>query len=49
MHDSEGLRRNAAWEAGFLQQWAAGEAPLDEPADVCVLMHVGAMQANTRM
>ncbi len=49
VHQSEGLRRNAAWEHGVLQQRAAGEAPLDEPADVCVLMHVGATQANTRM
>jgi hypothetical protein len=32
----------------FLQQRAAGEAPLHEPPHVCVLMHVGAAQARTR-
>jgi hypothetical protein len=30
-----------------LQQRAAGEAPLHEPPHVCLLMHVGAAQANT--
>ena len=33
----------------FLQQRAAGEAPPHEPAHVCLLMHVGAAQANSRM
>ncbi len=33
----------------FLQQRAAGEAPLHEPPHVCVLMHVGAAQARTRL
>ena len=33
----------------FLQQRAAGEAPLHEPAHVCLLMHVGAAQARTRL
>jgi hypothetical protein len=30
-----------------LQQRAAGEAPLDQAAHVCLLMHVGAAQANS--
>jgi len=30
-----------------LQQRAAGEAPLHEAPHVCVLMHIGASQANT--
>ena len=33
----------------FLQQRAAGEAPLHEPRHVCLLMHVGAGQARTRL
>jgi hypothetical protein len=33
----------------LLQQRAAGEAPLHEPPHVCLLMHVGAGQANTRL
>jgi hypothetical protein len=48
VEESEGLRRDGAWEHGVLQQRAAGEAPLHEPPHVCVLMHVGAVQANTR-
>jgi hypothetical protein len=32
-----------------LQQRAVGEVPLGKAADVCVLMHVGVAQANTRM
>jgi hypothetical protein len=46
---SEGLRRDEGWEHGVLQQRAAGEAPLEEAAHVCVLMHVGAAQARTPM
>ena len=37
MYQSEGLRRDGACEHGVLQQRAAGEAPLDEAADVCCL------------
>ena len=48
MEESEGLRRDGAWEHGVLQQRAAGEAALHEPRHVCVLMHVGAAQARTR-
>ena len=33
--------------AGALQQRAAGEAPLHEAAQVCLLMHVAAAQART--
>ena len=47
MEESEGLRRDGAWEHGVLQQRAAGEAPLHEPPRVCLLMHVGAAQART--
>jgi hypothetical protein len=47
---SEGLRRDGEWEHGVWQQRAAGEAPLEEAAaHVCVLMHVGAAQARTRL
>ena len=49
VEESEGLRRDGAWEHGVLQQRAAGEAPLHEPPHVCVLMHVGAAQARTRV
>jgi hypothetical protein len=31
------------------QQRAAGEAPQHEPPHVCLLMHVGAAQARTRL
>ena len=48
VEESEGLRRDGAWEHGVLQQRAAGEAALDEAAHVCVLMHVSAAQARTR-
>jgi hypothetical protein len=47
VEESEGLRRDGAWEHGVLQQRAAREAPLHDPAHVCVLMHVGAAQART--
>ena len=50
VEESEGLRRDGAWEHGVLQQRAAGEAPLEEAAaHVCVLMHVGAAQARIRL
>ena len=48
MEESEGRRGDGAWEHGVLQERAAREAPLHEPAHVCVLMHVGAAQARTR-
>jgi hypothetical protein len=32
-----------------LQQRAAGEGALHEPPHVCLLMHVGAAQARTRL
>jgi hypothetical protein len=47
VEESEGLRRDGAWEHGVLQQRAAGEAPLHEPLHVCLLIHVGAAQAHT--
>ena len=49
VEESEGLRRDGAWEHGVLQQRAAGEAALHEPPHVCLLMHVGAAQARTRL
>ncbi len=50
MEHSQGLRRDGGWEDGVLQQKAVGEAPLEEAAaHVCVLMHVGAAQARTRL
>ncbi len=49
MEQSEGLRRDGAWEHGVLQQRAAGEAALHEAAHVCLLMHVGAAQGRTRL
>ncbi len=33
----------------MLQERAAGEAALHEPPHVCLLMHVGAAQARTRL
>jgi hypothetical protein len=45
----EGRSRDGACEHGVLQQRAVGEAPLHEPAHVCLLMHVGAAQACTRL
>ena len=44
--ESEGLRRDGAWEHGVLQQRAAGEAPLHEPPHVCLLMHLAPAQAS---
>jgi hypothetical protein len=49
VYQSEGLRRDGACEHDVLQQRAAGEAPLHEPPHVCLLMHVGAAQASTRL
>jgi hypothetical protein len=47
---SEGLRRDVGREHGVLQQRAAGEELLEEAAArVCLLMHVGAAQARTRL
>ena len=48
VEESEGLRRDGAWEHGVLQQRAAGAAAPHEPPHVCLLMHVGAAQARTR-
>jgi hypothetical protein len=49
VEQSEGLRRDGGWEHAGLQQRPAGQAPLHEPPPVCVLMHVGAAQARTRL
>ncbi len=45
----EGLSRDGACEHGVLQQRAASEALLHEPAHVCLLMHVGVAQAKSRL
>jgi hypothetical protein len=49
VEQSEGLRRDGACEHAGLQQRPAGQAPLPEAAPVCLLMHVGAAQARTRL
>ena len=49
VEESEGLRRDGAWEHGVLQQRAAGEAPLHEPPHVCLLILLAPAQANTRV
>ncbi len=49
MEESEGLRRDGAWEHGVLQQRAAGEAPLHEPPHVSLLILLAPAQANTRL
>ena len=48
MEESEGLRRDGAWEPGVLQQRAAGEAPLHEPPHVSLLILLAPAQAHTR-
>ncbi len=48
VEESEGLRRDGAWEHGVLQQRAAGEAPLHEPPHVSLLILLAPAQANTR-
>ena len=48
VEESEGLRRDGAWEHGVLQQRAAGAAPLHEPPHVCLLILLAPAQANTR-
>jgi hypothetical protein len=49
VEQSEGWRRDGAWEHGVLQQKAAGEVPLHKQSHVSLLIHVGAAQANTRL
>jgi hypothetical protein len=49
VEESEGLRRDGGCEHGVLQQRPAGQAPLHEAPSVCLLMHVGAAQARTRL
>jgi hypothetical protein len=48
VEESEGLRRDGAWEHGVLQQRAAGEAPLHEPPHICLLILLAPAQARTR-
>jgi hypothetical protein len=49
VEESEGLRRDGAWEHGVLQQRAAGEAPLHEPPHVSLLILLAPAQAHTRL
>ncbi len=42
-----GMRRDGAWEHAVMKQRPAGQALLDEAANVCVLMHLGAVQGRT--
>ncbi len=49
VEESEGLRRDGAWEHCVLQQRAAGEPPLHELPLFSLLIHVGVAQANTRL
>jgi hypothetical protein len=49
VEESEGLRRDGAWEHGVLQQRAAGEAPLHEPPHVSLLILLAPAQARTRV
>ncbi len=45
----EGLRRDGACDHGVFQKREDGEAPLHEPARVCLLIHVGVAQASTHL
>jgi hypothetical protein len=49
VEESEGLRRDGAWEHGVLQQRAAGEAPLHHPPHVSLLILLAPAQANTQI
>jgi hypothetical protein len=46
VEESEGLRRDGAWEHGVFQERAAGEAPLHDLRHVCVLIHLAVVQAS---
>ncbi len=49
VEESEGLRRDGAWEHGVLQQRPARQVPLHHPPHVSLLTHFAAAQAPTRM
>ena len=49
VEESEGLRRDGAWEHGVLQQRPARQVPLHHPPHVSLLIHLAAAQAPTRM
>ena len=49
VEESEGLRRDGAWEHGVLQQRPARQVPLHHPPHVSLLIHVAAAQAPTRL
>jgi hypothetical protein len=46
VEESEGLRRDGAWEHDVLQQRPAGEAPLHDPPHVSLLILLAAAQAS---
>ncbi len=47
VEESEGLRRDGAWEHGMLQQRAAAEAALHEPPHISLLILLAPAQART--
>ena len=49
VEESEGLRRDGAWEHGVLQQRPARQVPLHHPPHVSLLILLAAAQAPTRM
>ena len=49
MDESEGLRRDGAWEHGVLQQRPARQVPLHHPPPVSLLILLAPAQAPTRM
>ncbi len=49
VEESEGLRRDGAWEHGVLQQRPARQVPLHHPPHVSLLMHLAPAQAPTRL
>jgi len=49
VEESEGLRRDGAWEHGVLQQMPARQVPLHHPPHVSLLIHLAAAQARTRL
>ena len=48
VEESEGLRRDGAWEHGVLQQRPARQVPLHHPPHVSLLIHLAPAQAPTR-
>ena len=49
VEESEGLRRDGAWEHGVLQQRPARQVPLHHPPHVSLLILLAPAQAPTRL